>query len=134
MKIDEALAAVRATHQSTLTTIRRNGLPQLSNVVHTVDDEGTVRISTTATRAKAHNIARDPWTALHVNGDSFWSYAVLEGDAELSPPATSPDDAVVDELVEIYRAISGEHDDWPAYRRAMVDEQRLVIRFHPNRA
>lgn len=134
MELDEALAAARATHHSTLTTIRRNGRPQLSNVVHTIDADGLIRISTTADRAKARNLQREPWAALHVNGPTFFSYAVLEGEAELSEVAAATDDAVVDELVDLYREIAGEHDDWDAYRQAMLDEQRLVIRFRPTRA
>lgn len=134
MDLEEALAATRATHQSTLTTIRRDGRPQISNVLHTVDDAGVVRISTVAHRAKARNLAREPWAALHVNGPTFFSYAVLEGRAELSAVAAAPDDAVVDELVDLYREAAGEHDDWAGYRQAMVDEARLVIRFHPERA
>ncbi len=134
MDLEEALAATRATHQSTLTTIRRDGRPQISNVLHTVDDAGVVRISTVAHRAKARNLTREPWVALHVNGPTFFSYAVLEGEAELSAVAAAPDDAVVDELVDLYRDAAGEHDDWPAYRQAMVDEARLVIRFRPERA
>lgn len=134
MDLEEALAATRATHQSTLTTIRRDGRPQISNVLHTVDDAGVVRISTVARRAKARNLAREPWAALHVNGPTFFSYAVLEGRAELSAVAAAPDDAVVDELVDLYREAAGEHDDWAGYRQAMVDEARLVIRFHPERA
>ncbi|GAB3863687.1 PPOX class F420-dependent oxidoreductase [Nocardioides maradonensis] len=134
MELDEALAAARANNHSTLTTIRRNGRPQLSNVVHTVDDTGVIRISTTADRAKYRNLSREPWAALHVNGADFWSYAVLEGEVELSPVAAAPDDAAVDELVDLYREIAGEHEDWAAYRRAMVDEQRLVVRFRPARA
>ncbi|QYJ02728.1 PPOX class F420-dependent oxidoreductase [Nocardioides panacisoli] len=134
MELTEALAAARATNQSVLTTIKRDGRPQLSNVLHHTDDDGVTRISTTANRAKAHNLERDPWAALHVNGETFFSYAVMEGEAELSEVAAEPDDAVVDELVAVYRAIGGDHDDWDAYRRAMVDEQRLVVRFRAERA
>lgn len=134
MELDEALAAARATNQSTLTTIRRDGRPQLSNVVHTVDEAGVIRVSTTADRAKARNLRREPWAVLYVNGGDFWSYAVLEGEVELSEVAAAPDDAVVDELVTLYRAIAGEHENWDAYRQAMVDEQRLVVRFRPTRA
>ena len=134
MELDEAVSAARTNRNSTLTTIRRDGRPQLSNVIHTVDDNGLIRISTTAGRAKARNLARDPWAALHVNGPDFFSYAVLEGEAELSDVAASVDDAVVAELVDLYRDAVGEHDDWDNYRRAMIDEQRLVIRFRPSRA
>jgi len=134
MDTDSALALARGHHQSTLVTLRRNGRPQLSNVLHAVDDAGLVRISTTADRAKYANLRRTPWAAVHVNGDSFWSYVVLEGDVELSDVATAPDDAAVEELVELYRSISGEHDDWDDYRAAMVAESRVVVRVRPTHA
>ena len=134
MDLDDALSAARATHQSVLTTLKRDGRPQLSNVMHTVDDAGLIRISTTADRAKARNLAREPWAALHVNGQTFFSYAVLEGSVALSPVAADPADEVADELVDLYRTIAGEHDDWDAYRRAMVEEGRLVVRLTPERA
>jgi PPOX class probable F420-dependent enzyme len=134
MELDEALGAARANHQSVLTTMRKDGRPQLSNVVHAVADDGVIRVSTTADRAKYHNLRREPWAALKVDGESFWSYAVLEGDVTLSEVAADPGDAAVDELVELFRSISGEHSDWDDYRRAMVAEQRVVVRLRPSRA
>ena len=114
--------------------MRRDGRPQLSNVVHLVGDDGLVRVSTTADRAKFHNLRRTPWAALKVDGESFWSYAVLEGDVTLSEVAADPTDAAVDELVALYRGISGEHPDWDEYRRAMVDDRRVVVRLSPTYA
>jgi PPOX class probable F420-dependent enzyme len=135
MDLDLALTAARANHQSVLTTIRRDGLPQLSNVLHAVDDHGVLRVSTTADRAKYHNLVRQPWAAVHIDGDSFWSYAVLEGEVTLSDVAADVDDAAVAELVELYRAISGkEHPDWDDYRRTMVADRRVVVRVTPTRA
>lgn len=134
MDTDKALEAARATHQSVLVTLRKNGLPQLSNVLHYVDEDGVVRVSTTADRAKYANLRRQPWAALHVDGSTFWSWAVLEGDVSLSPVAADPGDQTVDELVDYYRAISGEHDDWDGYRAAMVRERRLVVHLTPTRA
>ena len=134
MELDVALTLARATRESVLTTIRRDGRPQLSNVLHAVRDDGVIRVSTTATRAKFHNLRREPWAAVHVNGDTFFSYAVIEGTAEVSPVAEAPDDATVDELVELYRSMAGEHEDWAAYRIAMVAEQRAVVRIAPVRA
>lgn len=134
MDMAQALGMARATHQSVLTTLRRDGRPQLSNVVHSVDDEGVVRISTSADRAKYANLARQPWAAVKVDGPNFWSYAVLEGDVELSPVAAGDNDATVEELVALYRALSGEHGDWASYRRAMVTDRRLVVRVRPSYA
>jgi PPOX class probable F420-dependent enzyme len=134
MEIEEALAGLRATHQSVLTTLKRDGKPQLSNVLHAVGDDGVIRISTTADRAKYHNLVRTPWAAVHVNGKDFWSYAVVEGDVELSAVAADPHDAAVDELVETYRAMVGEHKDWDDYRRSMVTDRRVVVRVRPTHA
>jgi PPOX class probable F420-dependent enzyme len=134
MEIDEALRAARARNQSVFTTLRRNGRPQLSNVLHAVGDDDLIRISTTADRAKYANVRRTPWAAVHVLGESFWSYAVLEGDVTLSEVAAAPDDAAVEELVELYRVLRGEHDDWDDYRAAMVSERRVVIRVRPTYA
>jgi PPOX class probable F420-dependent enzyme len=87
-----------------------------------------IRISITDTRAKTHNIRRDPRVSLMVQPDTY-KFAVYDGDAELSAVAESPDDAAVDELVELYRAASGtEHPDWDEYRAAMVADKRLVLR------
>jgi PPOX class probable F420-dependent enzyme len=134
MDLDQALAAARATHQSVLTTIRRDGRPQLSNILHATRDDGVIIVSTTTDRAKYHNLRREPWAALKVDGTSFWSYAVIEAEVSLSDVAGDPHDATVDELVEYYRAISGEHSDWDDYRRAMVAEHRVVARLTPTRA
>src|SRR3954465_8771544 len=134
MDLDQALGAARATHQSVLTTLCKDGRPQLSNVLHGVGDDGVVRISTTADRAKYANLRRTPWAALHVNGETFWGYAVLEGDVTLSDVAADPHDAAVEELVELYRALNGEHDDWDDYRAAMVRDRRVVVRLRPTRA
>ena len=80
MEIEKALQAARDRNQSVLTTIKRDGKPQLSNVLHAVGDDRVIRVSTTADRAKYANLRRNPWAALHVDGENFWSYAVLEGD------------------------------------------------------
>ena len=135
MELNDALEFAAKQRRSVLTTIRRNGRPQLSNVGHFVYDGGLIRISITADRAKYHNLRREPWAALHVTQSDFWAYAVLEGTAELSPVAARPDDETVDELVTLYRDVSGkEHPDWDEYRAAMVNDRRAVVRFTPERA
>ena len=40
----------------------------------------------------------------------------------------------MDRLVEYYRRTIGEHEDWSAYRQAMVDDHRLVATFVPTSA
>jgi len=117
-----------------LVTLRANGRPQLSNVFHNLGEDGLIRISITADRAKYHNLRRTPWAAVHLTREDFFAYAVIEGDAELTPVAAAPDDATVDELVAYYRAANGEHDDWATYRQTMVDDRRVILRITPRHA
>ena len=134
MDLTAASDFARANRQSVLVTVRRDGRPQLSNVMHHVDPEGVVRVSITAGRAKYHNLRREPWAALHVTQDDFWAYVVLEGPAEVTPVAEATDDATVEELVRLYRDLAGEHPDWDDYRRVMVADGRVVVRLTPDRA
>jgi PPOX class probable F420-dependent enzyme len=115
-----------------LVTLKRDGRPQLSNVAHVYDD-GVIRISATEDRAKTKNLRRDPRASYHVTNDDLGAYLVAEGTAEVTPPATEPDDATVAELIEVYRAIAGEHPDWDEYRAAMVADRRVVIRIPVDR-
>jgi PPOX class probable F420-dependent enzyme len=134
MDLDTALDYARAHRRAVLITLKSDGRPQSSNVMHWTGADGVVRVSVTDTRAKVRNVRRDRRVSLHVTADDFWSYVVLEGEAELTPVATSPGDETVDELVAYYRALNGEHPDWDDYRAAMVADQRLVLRLRPTRA
>jgi PPOX class probable F420-dependent enzyme len=116
-------------HLGVLATIRRDGRPQLSMVTYLYDrDAEVVRVSITADRAKTRNLWRDPRAVLQASSDDSWSYVVADGAATLSEVAAAPDDAAVDELVALYRSLSGEHPDWDEYRAAMVADKRLVLR------
>ncbi|WP_205473051.1 PPOX class F420-dependent oxidoreductase [Nocardioides sp. SYSU D00038] len=130
----EAVDLARRSHQGTLATIRRDGRPQLSSVLHVVDDHGTARVSTLPGRAKAANLRRSPWAALHVRGPDFWSYAVVEGPVELTEPVTHRDDAVMAELRDHYRAVQGEPEDWTAFEDLMLEERRIVVRLRVQHA
>jgi PPOX class probable F420-dependent enzyme len=118
-----------------LVTLKRDGRPQLSNVsFHYDDTTRAIRISATDDRAKTRNLRRDPRASFYVSTPDLGAYLVAEGDAELTPVAADPQDATVDELIELYRAIQGEHPDWDEYRAAMVADRRLVIRLRADRA
>jgi PPOX class probable F420-dependent enzyme len=129
---DRLLALLSGAHGGVLTTLKRDGRPQLSNVGYTFAG-GVIRISVTDDRAKTANLRRDPRASFYVTAPDFGSYVVAEGVAELTPVAKEPDDATVDELVDVYRSISGEHPDWAEFRTAMVDERRLVVRIPVDR-
>ena len=134
MQIAAALAFVATTNNGVLTTQKRDGRPQLSNITYLLGDDGVVRISITADRAKYVNLARDPRASLHVTSADFGQWVVVEGDTSLAPVAAEPDDATVDALVELYRAVLGEHPDWTEYRHAMVRDRRTVVSITPAHA
>jgi PPOX class probable F420-dependent enzyme len=129
---ERLLALLEERHQGVLTTIKRDGRPQLSNVSYTFAS-GVVRMSVTAGRAKTKNLLRDPRASFYVCAPDFRSYVVAEGVAQLTPVAAAVDDATVDELVDVYRAVAGEHPDWDEYRAAMVSDERLVVRIPVDR-
>jgi PPOX class probable F420-dependent enzyme len=124
--LDEAFAFVGRHRRGVLVTARAGGRSQLSNVFYLPSDDYSVRISVTDSRAKTRNLRRDPRASLHVTQDDFFGYVVLDGEARLSPVAAAADDAVVDELVAMYRLASGEHPDWDEFRDDMVAQARLV--------
>ena len=134
MDLTDAIEFARSRQQGVLVTIKRDGRPQLSNITYSVGDDGVIRLSVTASRAKTANARRDERVSLHVTRDDFYAYAVIEGRAEVTPVASDPHDATVEELIEYYRAAAGEHPDWDDYRRVMVADGRLVLRIHPERA
>jgi PPOX class probable F420-dependent enzyme len=118
---------LRDNRNGTVVTIKRDGRPQLSPVSFVSDGE-TIRVSSTDDRAKVRNLRRDPRVSFYVTTPGYDGYIVADGTATLTDVAAAPDDATVDELVEVYRAIAGEHPDWDEYRAAMVADKRVVIR------
>jgi PPOX class probable F420-dependent enzyme len=134
MELTDAMEFVRDHRRGVLVTQKRDGRPQLSNIAYAVGEDGVIRISITADRAKYRNLQRTPQASLHVTREDFYAYAVIEADVELSEVAAAPDDAAVDELVEQYRTIAGEHDDWDEFRQAMVRDRRLIVRLKPTHA
>jgi len=124
MDLDEARAHVREHSHAVLSTVRRDGTPQMSPVAAAVDGTGRVVVSSRETAYKTKNLRRDPRAWLCVFPDGFYGpWVQVEGTVDvLSLPAA------LEPLVDYYRAVAGEHDDWAAYRRAMVAEQRCLLR------
>ena len=131
MELSDAIAWAAERKLGVLVTIRSDGRPQSSDIVYCVDG-GHFVISVTEGRAKTINLRRDPRAVLHVSDEKAWSYVSLDGTVELSPATTTPGDATSDALVDYYeRVAGGAHPDWDEYRRAMIDERRLIARFTP---
>jgi PPOX class probable F420-dependent enzyme len=129
MDLDQARDFVRSNHRAVLATRTTSGIQQ-SPVLVGVDEEGRLTVSSRESAYKTRNLRADPWAQLCVLPDAFfggWIY--VEGEAEVLslPEAMEP-------LVEYYRGISGEAEDWDEYRAGMERERRVLIRVTPRRA
>ncbi|WP_149548313.1 PPOX class F420-dependent oxidoreductase [Streptomyces marokkonensis] len=131
---DEALSGLLAERQfGTLATVKRSGHPHLTTMVHSWDPEARVlRFSTTADRVKVAHLRNNPRAALHVQAGDPWSFAVAEGEAEVSDVTTTPGDAVGRELLAAVPQ-SARPEDEQAFLEQLVAERRVVIRLKVDR-
>ncbi len=120
----ELLDFVRTRHKVVLVTERRDGAPQLSPVAAGLDSAGRIVIASYPERAKTHNARRRPEVGLLVLSDD-WNgpWVQVRGRAEVLdlPEALDP-------LMDYFRAIAGEHDNWDEYRAAMRRQGKVLIR------
>lgn len=130
MDIDAAWTFLRKHGRSVLATHRGDDTPQLSPVIHAVDDDGRVIISSRETAYKVRNLRRDPRASLCAVADGWYGeWIQVDGAASI---VSIPD--AMELLVDYYRRLRGEHPDWDEYREAMAREQRCVIRITIDRA
>ncbi|MFI5998613.1 TIGR03618 family F420-dependent PPOX class oxidoreductase [Streptomyces sp. NPDC051362] len=131
---DDALSRLLSSQRfGTLATNKSNGHPHLTTMVYSWDAvERIVRFSTTADRVKVKQLRRDPRAALHVPGGDVWSFAVAEGEAEVSEITTAPGDAIGRELLAMIPEGARPQDE-RAFLEQLVAERRVVIRLKVSR-
>ncbi|MCP2324396.1 PPOX class probable F420-dependent enzyme [Hamadaea flava] len=116
-----------------LASVKRDGHPHLSTVLYRWSaPERMIRVSSTADRLKVRQLRRDPRTALHVTGPTVWSYAVAEGEAEVSPPSAEPGDAVGRELLAMTPGFADPAAE-QQFLQQLVADRRVVIRIRVSR-
>jgi PPOX class probable F420-dependent enzyme len=126
---EQAREVLRTQHHSVMATVRTDGRPHLTPVGAGVDGAGRVIVSTPETTAKARNLRRDPRVSVCVFSDDFYGpWVQVEGTAEI---VERPE--AIEALVDYYRRLAGEHPDWDDFRRAMVAERRVLVRFEIER-
>ncbi|MCM3661496.1 PPOX class F420-dependent oxidoreductase [Georgenia satyanarayanai] len=130
MDVGAALDFVRANPRGVLATRRRSGDAQQSPVLAAVDDHGRVLISTRETAVKVGNLLRTPRASLCQLSEKFFGpWVQLTGTVEI---ISLPE--AMDLLVDYYRRLSGEHEDWDEYCAAMERERRCVVVLTPEEA
>ena len=123
MTTEDALEFVAENHRAVLVTRKADGGLQTSPITVGSDDEKVV-ISSRETAYKVRNLRRDPRATICVFTDRFFGdWMQIVGRAEIVPLPEA-----MDGLVDYYRRISGEHPDWDDYRRAMVEQKRVLVR------
>lgn len=156
---EEALDALLGEHRlGVLATVKRSGHPHLTTMLYRWHPrERTVLLSTTANRVKVRHLERNPRAALHVSSADQLSFAVAEGEAELTDITRHPGDAVGRETLDLLSPAApgtptdpadpataetddgngrggGEGDrDTNALLAQLVVERRLLIRLHVTR-
>ncbi|MEJ3742665.1 TIGR03618 family F420-dependent PPOX class oxidoreductase [Actinomycetes bacterium KLBMP 9797] len=125
---EELSQLLRAQQFGVLASVKRGGHPHLSTVLYHWDPaERIVRVSTTADRLKVRQLRRHPHAAIHVAGPNVWSFAVAEGEAEISDVTTVPGDATGLELLAMTPGFDSPADE-AAFLRQLVADRRVVIR------
>ena len=130
MDLDEARGVLREQHRAVLATMRDDGTPQMSPVLAALDGDGRAVVSTRETAVKVRNLRRDPRLWLCVLPDGFFGrWVQVEGSVEIVP---LPD--AMDGLMDYYRRVTGEHENWDEYRATMRAERRVLLRVTLTRA
>lgn len=127
--LPELLNFIRPRHRMVLATFRADGSLQTSPVTGGVDEQGCILIASYPQRAKSINIRRNRRATVTVLSDDFSGpYVQVDCHAQV---VDLPD--AVEELVNYYRCVAGEHPNWTDYRQAMVNQGKCLIRAVPQR-
>lgn len=124
MDLDRARDYARTNHHAVMATRTASGKVRQSPVLVGADDQGAFLVSSRETAYKTRHVADNGWAQLCILPDRFFGeWVYVEGTTEVVhlPEA-------MDLLVEYYRLVNGEHDDWEDYRAAMEKEKRVVLR------
>lgn len=102
----------------------------MSPVVVAVAEDGDVLVSSREPAMKTRNLRRDHRVSICAVSDGFFGpWVQVDGRATV---VSLPD--AMEQLVDYYKRVSGEHPDWDDYRAAMQKEKRVMIRVHLERA
>ncbi len=118
-----------------ISTLRADGTIQASLVnAGVLDHPGTGEPTlalVTYGPVKLANLRARPQVTLTVR--SGWSWATVEGTAELVGPDDTDPERLRLLLREVFVAAGGTHDDWDEYDRVMLEQGRTAVLVRPAR-
>jgi PPOX class probable F420-dependent enzyme len=140
MTLDEVMQlASREQYLAVVATLRadrtiQSSLVNAGVIDHPVTGEQVLAIVTYGA-AKLRNLRARP--QLTVTFRSGWSWGTVEGNAELIGP-DDPHPQIDSEqlrilLRDVFTAAGGQHDDWDAYDRTMLEQRRTAVLIVPER-
>ena len=132
MDLDTARTFIEKRKQGVLTTIRRDGRPQLSNILYRVDDEGasTSRPPPTEPSPGTWHATRGPRCTCRARTSGPTSSSTgRPSSARWPPPARMPWWSSSSSTTACWPA---SIPDWDEYRQAQIDEGRLLITIRPD--
>lgn len=140
MTLDEVMElAGREQYLAVVATVRADSTIQSSLVNAGVLDHPftgqPVLAFVTYGAAKLRNLRARPQLA--VTFRSSWSWATVEGNAELVGPDNHHPEVDAEQLRvllrDVFTAAGGQHDDWDAYDRTMLEQRRTAVLVPPLR-
>lgn len=130
MDLERARDFARHHHRAVIATRTPAGGVRQTPVLVGVDEQGRFTVSSREGAFKVRNLRQDPWAQLCLLTERFFgAWMFVEGTAEVVP---LPD--AMEPLVEYYRSVAGEHEDWDDYREAMRRDRRVLIRVEAHHA
>ena len=140
LTLDEVMElAAREQFLAVVATLRADSTIQSSLVNagvldHPVTGEPSLAFVTYGA-TKLRNLRERPQVA--VTFRSAWQWATVEGTAELIGPDDTHPNVDADRLRlllrEVFSAAGGQHDDWEAYDRTMLEQRRTAVFIAPLR-
>ncbi|MEO8265025.1 MAG: TIGR03618 family F420-dependent PPOX class oxidoreductase [Ilumatobacteraceae bacterium] len=134
MTLDEVMElAGREQYLAVVSTVRADSTIQASLVNAGVLDHPRTGVPVLAFvtygPAKLRNLRARPQVA--VTFRSGWAWATIEGNVELIGPDDPHPEVDAERLRlllrEIFTAAGGQHDDWDAYDRTMMEQGRTAV-------
>jgi len=122
------VATTRADHTIQSSVVNAGVLP------HPVSGQDVLAFVTYGVN-KLRNLRSRP--QISVTFRAGWSWATVEGVAELIGPDDQQPDVSAEQLRlllrDIFAAAGGTHDDWEAYDHTMAEQRRTAVLIEPGR-